>query len=104
MRGGGDEYPMLIVADQSPAAEHRQRLGDDEAARAAAEFDDHRRAELLDRIDDMREEASVGFPTCDMRQRTVGKVEAAPQSGLLGLAPAPPRAQPTRTDDPPAGK
>src|SRR3546814_7960010 len=63
MRGGGDEYPMLIVADQPPAAVHRQRLGDDETARAAAEFDDHRRAELLDRIDDIREEARVGFPT-----------------------------------------
>src|SRR3546814_17631734 len=99
MRGGGDEYPMLIVADQPPAAVHRQRLGDDETARAAAEFDDHRRAELLDRIDDMREEARVGFPAAEMRQRIVGKVEAAQQCGLIGLAPAPQRAQQPRQLD-----
>src|SRR3546814_12115574 len=91
MRGGGDEYPMLIVADQPPAAVHRQRLGDDETARAAAEFDDHRRAELLDRIDDLREEARVGFPTSEMRQRIVGKVEAAQKFGLIALAPPPQR-------------
>src|SRR3546814_7712592 len=37
MRGGGDEYLMLVIADEPPAAEHRQRPRDDKAARAAAD-------------------------------------------------------------------
>src|SRR3546814_9853507 len=56
-------------------------------------------SDLLDRIDDMREEARVGFPTAEMRQRIVGKVEAAQQCGLIGLAPAPQRAQQPRPLD-----
>src|SRR3546814_2990816 len=56
-------------------------------------------SDLLDRIDDMREEARVGFPTAEMRQRIVGKVEAAQQFGLIGLAPAPQRAQQPRPLD-----
>ncbi len=77
VRGGGDKFLMLVVTDEPPAAEHRQRLRNDKAARPAAELDHDRRAQCLNRVDDMRQKARVGFPAAEMWQRIVGKVEPA---------------------------